>query len=852
MKGLSKLSLCLFFGFHFSHLVAQEPILLEDVVLESDSIRKWSFRSAPDVRWDVIHLDLEASFRPDDKEMDGRVRVWATPVIAPRDTLFLDAKRMKIEQVMLISNAKPVTLPFVYDSLRLGIPFSNPIPPGDTVLLQIDYVARPEKAAGAGGRAITESKGLFFIDAKEGPNGYPSQIWTQGETTFNSSWIPIIDHPHEKITHRFFLTVPDDQRTLSNGELKFIIRNEDDTRTDVWVMEKPHAPYLAMMAIGPFAEIRDSTSDGLPVNYIVEERFAPYANQLFGSTPKMIEFFSQRLGVPYPWNKYHQVVVREYVSGAMENTTATILGEFLYEDDYSLDGSDHEGIIAHELFHQWFGDLVTCRSWSDISMNEAFASYGEYLWFEHSRGKEQADLYLRDDLTAYLEGLFSTGYVPIVRYHYKDPIELFDRNTYQKGARVLHQLRVVLGDANFFAGLTHYLKDHQFGTVEVDDLRRSFEDVTGQDLRWFFQQWFFQPGHVELLALRERSSETVRLKLHQEQVTYGLPLYRFPLVIEAHYKKEVLTRKVMMEDEWTSLEFPAQGLEFLLVDADHSMLGVVRDSGIFRNEWIAQLKNGDLVSRFDAFFPALEMSQDPGAKLEVVKIALKDPHEDLRFLALDEVMNDPGEWSSSLEKTVRGIAEEDKDLQNRRLAIQILDKIYHSSEKKLFELAAKTKDYGVATAGIIALGKIDKETAYPYARTLFERTRNPYRGQLLEVIASKGDPDDFKMIMEFSAKNEKQMQGSEALLIKALSYYAGYGEIGGLRDEAIRQLTEYMEGNDLEVAEKASEAMIAAVGIWKVRLKTDYLTGKERETLRKEIEDWSRRLNIQPPGKTNP
>jgi len=221
--------------------------------------------------------------------------------------------------------------------------------------------------------------------------GKPTQLWTQGETEGSSVWFPTIDTPSERMSQEIFITTRKDFQTLSNGQLVYSNFNDDDTRTDYWKQDLEHPPYLTMMAVGDFKIGRDEWQDSkgriVPVDYYVEPDYANYVFQIFGDTPEMMTFYSELLNYDYPWDKYAQIIVRDYVSGAMENTTATIYGEYVNQTSRELIDDNNETTIAHELFHHWFGDLVTCESWSHLPLNESFATYGEYLWLEHKYGK---------------------------------------------------------------------------------------------------------------------------------------------------------------------------------------------------------------------------------------------------------------------------------------------------------------------------------------------------------------------------------------------------------------------------------------------------------------------------------
>src|SRR5690606_34887146 len=323
----------------------------------------------------------------------------------------------------------------------LTIQLGKTVTAQEEITLVIDYTAKPDERETGGSSAISSDKGLYFINPKgEDPAKMP-QIWTQGETEASSVWFPTIDAPNQKMTQEILMTVDDKYVTLSNGTLVKSTKNADGTRTDHWKQELPHVPYLAMMGVGEFKVVKDSFTkkDGskIAVDYFVEPEWEPYAKAIFGDTPEMIRFFSELLGVEYPWDKYHQIVVRDYVSGAMENTGAVVFGDFVYKTDRELLDGTSESIIAHELFHHWFGDLVTCESWSNLPLNEAFANYSQYLWDEYKHGKDEADFHASSEANGYLQQAQMQGYHDLIWYDYDEKEEMFDGHSYNKGGRIL-------------------------------------------------------------------------------------------------------------------------------------------------------------------------------------------------------------------------------------------------------------------------------------------------------------------------------------------------------------------------------------------------------------------------------
>ncbi|MDO4763661.1 MAG: M1 family aminopeptidase [Flavobacteriaceae bacterium] len=492
--------------------------------------RNGLYKSTPEKAIELDHTKLKVSFDFENQSLNGEEWLTASPFFYPTDSLILDAKAMLIHEVK--HEGKP--LKFNYKNDLLKIKLNKIYQKGEKFTIYIRYTAHPEEFAKRKD-AKQDAKGLYFINPKGDIPNVPTQIWTQGEAESSSCWFPTIDKPNQKTTQEIFMEVPDKFVTLSNGILKSSTKNANNSRTDHWVMDKPHAPYLFFMGVGDFALVKDKPWRGkVPVDYYVEKDFEPVATKIFGDTPQMIEFFSQRFGYDFPWQKYAQMVVRDFVAGAMENTTAVAHSEEAQQPADVLEDENHwEAVIAHELAHHWFGNLVTAESWANITINESFANYSEYLWFEHKYGKDKADFHLMNDTRSYKRG-FSDFHKHLVRFQHKHPDDVFDRVSYNKGGAILHMLRDYLGDKAFFLGIQDFLKNNEFGTGEAHQLRISFEKISGKDLNWFFNQWYFSNGHpsVKIEKTYDEKNQQINLQITQNQ--HNKLYFEFPLEIDVY------------------------------------------------------------------------------------------------------------------------------------------------------------------------------------------------------------------------------------------------------------------------------------------------------------------------------
>jgi aminopeptidase N len=533
---------------------------------------------------DVTDTKLDVRFDYAHQYLLGTAILTLHAHFYPQSVAVLDAKGFIIKSVQLLGGK---TLTYKYDGRQLAVNLDHAYSREQPYQLRITYVARPNELPAGGSEAITSAKGLYFINPLGKEPNKPRQIWTQGETQSSSCWFPTIDQPNQRMTQEISLTVEDQFKTLSNGLLINSKKNSDGSRTDTWRQSLPAAPYLTMLAVGDFAVVSD-TWHGKAVDYYVEPKYKNTAKAVFGRTPEMMEFYSKKLGVEFPWEKYDQIAVRDYVSGAMENTTATVHGAAIQATRRELLDNTYENsesIIAHELFHHWFGDYVTCESWSNLPLNESFANYSQYLWAEHKYGADAAALVQQQDLAHYLEEAESKR-EPLIRYHYANREDMFDRHSYEKGGRVLHMLRKYVGDDAFFAALNHYLTQNKFTAVEISKLRAAFEETTGEDLQWFFDQWFMQRGHPELKISHTYTNGQLLLHVRQTQDTLFQPVFRLPVTVTVWQKEKPTEHRItitkadqtfsfLAADKPTMVKFDSESQLLAQLDEDRSMEEIV-------------------------------------------------------------------------------------------------------------------------------------------------------------------------------------------------------------------------------------------------------------------------------------
>lgn len=469
--------------------------------------------------FDLHHLRLELRLDVANRAITASAIQTFTPLRDGLTTLRLDAVALDIKTVVDHAN-KPLSWSQRGDHLDIELDHARAI--GVRFEVRIDYAARPRV-------------GLFFVAPDPSYPDKPTTVWSQGEMEDTRHWIPTWDYPNDRTTTEILATVPEAWTAVSNGRLVSVTSHpEDNTRTFHWSQETAHVTYLISLVAGEMEVSEETDENGVLLQYYVPRGQAAFVERSFKNTPRMMKFFASFTGVAYPWAKYAQVVVPDFTFGGMENTSATTLTDRTLHDDRAHSDYQSEGLVAHELAHQWFGDLVTCRSWAHLWLNEGFATYLDALWAEHDLGADEMAMNLLEKEDAYFEQDQEDWRRPILEKMYTDPSDLFDRHAYQKGARVLHMLRNTLGDADFRRGVSAYLTRNRDRVVETDELRFALEDATGRSLGWFFDQWVLKPGYPELAveANYDATAALVALRVRQAQSTMdGTPHFRLPMTV---------------------------------------------------------------------------------------------------------------------------------------------------------------------------------------------------------------------------------------------------------------------------------------------------------------------------------
>jgi aminopeptidase N len=514
----------------------------------------------------VEHLALDISLDVDKKRIEAHATLDLRRVDPAADAVVLDAVGFEIDGVAVDG----ASVAWRYDGRALTVPVA---------------VDRARATVRVAYRA-TPRRGLYFLEPDEHYPARPRQVWTQCQEEDARHFVPCHDSPHAKMTTEVIARVPSGWYALSNGALVSSEKPPRGLHVYHWKMSEPHASYLLTLVAGEFTEIVDTATAGgreVPLTYLVPRGREDDGRRAFERTPAMVRHFGEATGVPYPWNKYAQVVVSDFIFGGMENTTATTMYEHVLLDERAAIDVTSDDIVAHELAHQWFGDHVTCRAWSEAWLNEGFATFFEHVWREKHLGVDEYAYGLKGDLASYAAEAHGRYRRAIVCQDYDAPLDLFDRHLYEKGGLVLHALRVELGDALFWRGVNRYLTAHAGGVVETRDLQRAMEEVSGRALGRHFDQWVHKPGHPEMdvhLAW-ERGVLTVGVRQTQH-TTDGVPGC-FELTLDLDVGDGaggVARRSVNVTERHQTFALPAADRPaFVVVDPAARVVGEVRLKG---------------------------------------------------------------------------------------------------------------------------------------------------------------------------------------------------------------------------------------------------------------------------------
>ncbi|GAA0555839.1 M1 family metallopeptidase [Chitinophaga japonensis] len=719
----------------------------------------------------LVHTRLDISFDYPHHLVLGKAWITLQPTQEQQDSLILDAKSMQVATVALQRDTGKQLLPFSYDGWQLRIKLDKRYSYRKAYTVYVEYTAMPDSLKTTAAGPVQTNKGIYFVSAGKDSTGQLYQVWTQGETSGASSWFPTIDQPDQRSTSEISITMPAPYISLSNGVLSSRQQHPDGSHTETWIMSDPHAPYLFMLAVGKFEKYHDSWN-GMAVDYYMEPGYIAYAKEIFGRTPQMIGYFSEKIGYRFPWPKYAQIVVKDYFSGGMENTSATLFGDLLRRKPRALIGDEEaKWIIPHELFHQWFGDLVTCEQWSQLALNESFANFGEVLWGEYAYGKDAAHHHAYEAMLKYFQQCREGKDHPLIYNDYREESQLFDAVTYEKGGCILGMLRALVGEKAFFGALSNYLKVNAFKAVNANDLRTAFENETGRDLKWFWDQWFYRKGYPVLdISYRYNDLESsVAVTIRQEQEE---DIFILPLKIDIYTGGETATQEIIVNRRLQTfiIPYPNKHARPLLVnvDADKQLICKKTDRKSLE-AFIYQYRRGrNYLDRREALKACL-LAQDTSARARAfLYTGLKDANDGLRKLVIQFMNIDNAAIRNTYAATIDSLARYDTEALVRQAAIKKLRSLNDPAYTNLFIRSLQDSSYNVVASSLIALNRLDRQLATRHMTPFLED--NEMASTILDIYLSNEDPKDNRSFLEIIARqNERQQQG---YLVKYLRYLA--------------------------------------------------------------------------------
>lgn len=683
---------------------------------------------------DVKHIKLDARVDLKAKTFDSVAKLDFT-ALRDVETIRLNAVNFAVRGLRVTTDgSEPTRCDFENDGEHLTITLPRKLTTGQNATVEIEYRVEDPRA------------GLSFFAPKPNDPEVPYLMWSQGQAITNRYWVPCFDHPNERQTTEIICRVDAPNIAISNGKMMEQRDNGDGTRTFHWKQDQPHVAYLMTLVVGEFY-VEEETWRGRPVTYYVREKYKDRIKNSFAHTTKMLDFFSDKIGVEYPWPKYAQVCCYGF-GGGMENTSATTLTERTLHDDRAHVDEDSDGLVAHELAHQWWGDLLTCKEWAHIWLNEGFATYFEALWDEESLGADEFAWNMRGKARGAIEGGKTR---PIVERNYKDPDEQFDSRAYPKGAWVLHMIRRRLGDELFWKMLNTYATRHQYQTVETSDLRRAIEDLTGRTFERFFHDWTERPGAPDVKVSYSWSAEESLAEVRVQQ-TQKDDAFHFPLTLEFVFDGKAplkrIARDVTTKDVTWLLPLASRP-RMVRVDPDFAVLMTLTEEKP-RDCWEAQLSDDPSVlgrARAVEYFKKKGTAQD--ATVLAARL-MKEPYYGVQSTVADAL----GEVQGDVARDALLAGLKIENPKARRAVVTALGKFADEPDvaSAIEELVtAGDPSYRVEAAAIEACADLSDEPI-EFLRDLLDRDSDDeiIRSAVLESIGRHGDYQDAHELIEWS------------------------------------------------------------------------------------------------------
>jgi aminopeptidase N len=698
--------------------------------------------------YDQRNIRLDLRFDWEQEQAIGTATITLAPVVKDLRRVDLDAAYMTVSGAALQSGAP---LKFEYDATKekLSVLLDRAYQPAEQLTLVISYHTNRPPADRA---SLIGGGGLNFIKPRPDDPTRPRQIWSQGEAETNHLWFPSFDHPNDFATSEMVATVEKPLSVISNGKLISVKENSDGTRTYDWKIAESHATYLTSIIVGEFVPVTGDYA-GIPVITYVYKNELTEGQATAARLPEMVKFFSEKTGVKYPYAKYAQTTVRDF-GGGMENISATTQTDNMIHDARTELDATSDGLQSHELAHQWFGDYVTCRSWSDIWLNESFATYFQAMWDEYKLGHDDF-LYLdvKGNQDQYYQAWGRGQRRPIVTKNYANPDAVFDTYAYPRGGAVLHMLRTFLGEDNWWRSINHYLTKHAHQPVETSQFRIAIEETTGQPMDWFFDEWLYKMGHPVFRVTQDYDAarKELTLKVSQEQrpdpeSQYPqVRLFQTPVDIEIATASSTRVERVQIEaKEDQTFKFVVDS-EPLLVGFDYGgtlikEMTFVKTTGQLQYQLAHDQDALGRIWAMQQLAPRMSDEKIPSADRQSVIKSISDA------LTKDQF------WGTRLEATVslNGrkdakdallAATKDANARVRARAVAALSATKDPTLAEVYQQLLNDQSYAVIRAAALALGQTQSPTAYDSLIKLIDAPswRDTIRASALNGLAALGD-----------------------------------------------------------------------------------------------------------------
>ena len=562
---------------------------------------------------DIHHIKIDVSVNIEAGMVKGNVTHTFSPFSSSLDAFSLDAEDMTILRARLAG--KDIGFNQANDKAYLTL--NKSMSWEDTAKVRLDYTANPRK-------------GTYFIKPDETYPEKPLQAWTQGEDMDNHHWVPLYDYPNDKATFEVSLTVEKKFTALSNGELISVKNNKDGTHTWHWHEHFPMVSYLISYVIGEFEKVEDSYN-GIPVNYWVYEENKHEALRSFGLTTDMMKYFGNRTGIEYPYEKYDQVIIDDFMFGGMENITLTHNTDRTMFDEFAAPDVSSDGLVAHELAHQWFGDMLTTRNWAHAWLNEGFATFFSRKYRENKFGFDEGEYIRFGEINGYF-GSNKKWRRSTVQHKFYESMDVFDGHIYAKGSLILNMLQDYIGEDAFWRFIQHYTKENQYKNVETPDLKKAIEETTGQNMDWFFKQWIYEPGFPEYNVTWKYNQRNKSVKLTVKQTQKSTNIFKMPIQIQIDDK----LKTVWIEDKEMVYEVPSEKRPKMVIFNAGMRIPCKLTFHKSISEWILQLEKGPHI--LDRIAAANELSTKKGRRIvetALLNSAKNDPFWGVRKEAVN-------------------------------------------------------------------------------------------------------------------------------------------------------------------------------------------------------------------------